>query len=279
MKKSKVWFVTGGSKGLGLALTKLLLAQGHKVAVTSREIEHLKKNVGLSSPDFLPLQVDLRADAQVKKALDDSIEYFGAVDIVVNNAGYALAGAIEELTDEEFFKTLDINLLAAVRVVRHIMPHFRNRRTGHIINICSSAGYVGYANVASYSATKFALVGLSEALQQEVSPFNVHVTMVAPGEFRTTFMDKTSMHYAQNRIPAYGLDDLEKASNDYSGQQPGDPIKLAQVLCSLADMEQPPKRLLLGSDAYLQVTEQMHMQLEDFEKWKQVSSSTDFELE
>lgn len=277
MSSKKVWFITGTSKGFGLALVKLVLAQGGAVVATTRNIADLEHAVGRKSDNFLPLQIDLTNDEAVKEAIQQAVDKFGRLDIVVNNAGYSLVGSFEEMTDNEFRKSIDVNLFAVTNVIRHVMPYFRHQSYGHIINIASSAGYVGFANAGSYNIAKFAIIGLSEALAQEVAPLGVKVTMVAPGEFRTNFMDKGSMQYVANRIDAYGIDQIEKDWSAFSGQQSGDPQKLVHILTKVAEMENPPLRLLLGPDAYDSVMEQRKIENQEFEKWKHLTLSTNFE--
>jgi len=277
MSRQKVWFITGTSKGLGLALTQLVLSQGDKVISTSRNIGDLKNSVTTLQDRFLPLKVDITSDQEVKSAIEQGIEKFGRLDVVVNNAGYSLVGSMEEITDEEFRQTLDVNLFGTVNVIRNAMPYLRRQQSGHIINISSNAGYVGFANATSYNAAKFAVVGLSEALKQEVAGFGINVTMVAPGQFRTNFMEKGSMAFAQNRIAVYGLDKAEEMWSQFSGQQAGDPEKLVHILTEIAAMEHPPTRLLLGPDTYQLVNEHRKNEREEFETWKHLTLSTDFD--
>ncbi len=184
---SKVWFVTGASKGMGLALVKLLLSTGYKVAATSRNVEELEKQVGGPNKNLLPLQINIASDREVKEALQRTVETFGKLDVVVNNAGYAIYGSMEELSDQEFRDSVEINLFAMANVIRNAMPYLRQQRSGHIINFSSIAGYRGYGSAGAYGAVKFAVVGLSEALAEEAKLFDVNVTVVAPGVFPDFF--------------------------------------------------------------------------------------------
>lgn len=277
MSNQKVWFITGASKGLGLALAKLVLSNGDKVVATSRSIKDLEEQIGEPDGNFLPLKVDITSDEDVRHAIEQSIAYFGKLDVVVNNAGYSLVGSMEEMSDQEFRATLDVNLFGTVNVIRNVMPYLREQHSGHIINISSNAGYVGFANATSYNAAKFAVVGLSEALAQEVSAFGVKVTLVAPGQFRTSFMEKGSMAYAKNRIDVYGLDKAEETWSSFSGQQIGDPEKLVRILTEVVAMENPPVRLLLGPDTYHLVKEHREKEAIEFELWKDLTLSTNFD--
>lgn len=277
MNDKKVWFITGASKGIGLALTKLALLQGNKVVATSRNVDALKNAINEQGSDFLPLEMDITSDLGVKNGVQKIIDRFGRIDVVVNNAGYSLVGSMEEMTDEEFRKTLDVNLFGTVNVLRNVMPSLRQQKAGHVINISSNAGYVGFANATSYNAAKFAVVGLSEALAEEVAPFGIKVTVIAPGQFRTNFMDKGSMTYAENRISAYGLDEAEKMWTNYSGQQIGNPQKLVKILTEIVELENPPLRLLLGTDTFQLIKEHREKEAKEFEDWKSVTLSTDFD--
>jgi NAD(P)-dependent dehydrogenase (short-subunit alcohol dehydrogenase family) len=275
IKKQKVWLITGASKGLGLTLTNLLLSLGHKVIATSRNIAALEKGITFNKENLYPLAMDVTSDQDVKKAIDLAIAHFGRIDVVVNNAGYSLVGSMEEMTDEEFRSTMDVNLFGTVNVIRNVMPYLRKQASGHIINISSNAGYVGFANAASYNAAKFGVIGLTEALVQEVKPFGVKATVVAPGQFRTEFMN--SIQYVKNRIDVYGIDEAEKTWSEFSGKQQGDPDKLAKILVDIAEMEQPPLHLLVGPDTYELVLQKRENENTEFEKWRDVTLSTNFD--
>lgn len=277
MSNQKVWFITGASKGLGLALAKLALSNGDKVVATSRSIKELEEQISQPDENFLPLKVDLTSDKDVRHAIERSIAYFGKLDVIVNNAGYSLVGSMEEMSDQEFRATLDVNLFGTVNVIRNVMPSLRTQNSGHIINISSNAGYVGFANATSYNAAKFAVVGLSEGLAQEVSAFGIKVTLVAPGQFRTSFMEKGSMMFAKNGIDVYGLDKAEETWSSFSGQQIGDPEKLVRILTEVAAMENPPVRLLLGPDTYHLLKEHREKEATEFELWKHLTLSTNFD--
>jgi len=277
MSNQKVWFITGASKGLGLALTKLSLANGDKVIATSRNVEDFKASITEHQENFLSLRVDITSDEEVKNAVAKSIEKFGVLDVVVNNAGYSLVGSMEEMTDKEFRKTMDVNLFGTVNVIRNVMPYLRKQQSGHFINISSNAGYVGFGNAASYNASKFAVIGLSEALAEETKQFGIKVTVVAPGQFRTSFMNKGSMVFAKNRIDVYGLDKSEKMWTNYSGQQIGDPEKLVKILTGIVNNPNPPLHLLLGPDTYQLVMEHRERENQEFETWKHLTLSTNFD--
>ncbi|GHA56395.1 SDR family NAD(P)-dependent oxidoreductase [Pontibacter akesuensis] len=271
----QVWLITGTSKGLGLHLTKLLLSLGHKVIATSRNISSLQQHVTANRENLYPVKLDITSDQEVKKAIDEAVKELGRIDVVVNNAGYSLVGSMEEMTDEEFRATMDVNLFGTVNIIRNVMPLLRSQKSGHIINISSSAGYAGFGKATSYNAAKFGVIGLSEGLALEVADFGIKVTVVAPGQFRTAFMN--SLHYVKNRIDVYGVDQDEKNWSAFSGRQQGDPEKLVKILVRLAEMQQPPLHLLLGPDTYKLVTEKRKQEAAAFEQWKEITLSTDFD--
>ena len=275
MQNTKVWFVTGASKGLGLALVRLLISLGHKVAATSRSVAELEKVVG-TQPGLLPLQVDITKYESVKEAVGKTVEAFGRLDVVVNNAGYSLFGSMEEVSEGEFRQSLDVNVVGPVNVIRAVMPYLRKQGSGHVINISSLAGYKGYGNAASYCTAKFAMVGLSESLAEEVKALGIKVTVVAPGYFRTSFLEKGSLVIAKNRIPEYGGDRLLAMMEEMDGNQPGDPDKLVKGLVRIVEDKNPPVHLLMGPDTYQTVVEKRKEDEIEMEAWKEVTVNTNF---
>ncbi len=271
----KVWLITGTSKGLGLHLTRLLLSKGHKVVATSRNTAALEEEITSDKKNLYALELDITSDQEVKKAIEKAVERFGRIDVVVNNAGYSLVGSMEEMTDKEFRSTMDINLFGTVNIIRNVMPYLRKQEAGHIINISSNAGYVGFANAASYNAAKFGVIGLTEALALEVNRFGIKVTVVAPGQFRTEFMN--SIQYVKNKIEVYGVEEAQKTWSGFSGKQQGDPEKLVNILVEISGMEEPPLHLLLGTDTYDLLLQKRRDEAAEFEKWKDLTLSTDFD--
>lgn len=276
MSKGKVWFITGASKGMGLEVTKTVLANGDRVIAVSRNLRELTNNLGGASENLLPLKVDITNETEVKRAIEEGVEIFGHIDVVLNNAGYYLVGSMEEISDEEFRKTMDVNVFGMANVIRHVMPHLRKQQSGHIINISSSMGYTGYANTGSYNASKFAVIGISEALAQESMPFGINVTVVAPGMFRTNFMSDATLTVAAKTIKDYNVEEHVKMLRSFSGNQPGDPGRLANVLYEISKLSQPPLHLPLGTDSYQSIIEQRKKETLELEQWKHLSLSTDF---
>ena len=276
MKTQKIWFITGASKGMGLELTKTVLAHGGKVIATSRSTERLLQNLGRASQNLLPLELDITNEKEVENAISESIKKFGQIDVVVNNAGYNLLGNMEELSDAEFRETMDVNLFAVANVIRKVLPHLRHQKSGHIINTSSMMGFLSYPANGGYSASKFAVIGLSEALTQEVSPFGIKVTILAPGTFRTSFMSASGLQVTKNKIDDYNLTDQVELFRSLDGKQLGDPKKLAEVVVQITNMSNPPLHLPLGSDSYDAISESRKRQKSEMEEWKELSLFTDF---
>ena len=277
MENKKVWFITGASKGLGLSLTKLLLQSGHLVAATSRKAKDLTGKITVHKENLLTLTVDITNQQSVNEAIAITVAHFGGLDVVVNNAGYSIYGSVEVLLEEEFRDTINVNFFGTVNVIRAAMPHLRTQRSGYIFNIASVAGYKGFGNSPSYAAGKFAIIGLSESLAEEAKPFGVKVTVVAPGFFRTSFLDKGAELVSKNCIEEYQVDALVNRLKAMNGKQPGDPDKLAAALIKLSDEKNPPVHLLMGPDAYKMVMQKQAADREEFEAWKDLSLSTDFD--
>jgi NAD(P)-dependent dehydrogenase (short-subunit alcohol dehydrogenase family) len=279
MGNNKVWFITGASKGLGLELAKKLLAEGFKVAATSRSEASLIKELGNISENFLPLEMDLVNESSVKNAIDKAINHFKTIDVLVNNAGYGLLGALEELTDAESRKNYEVNVFGLLNVIRNTMPYMRAARSGHIFNISSVGGYYGeFPGWGIYCSTKFAVAGLTESLAAEVKSFGVHATIVYPGYFRTDFLKDSSLLLPQNPIADYKeVRESESAHKDNINEnQPGDPVKLAEALIKVSQDQNPPLHLFLGEDAYNMANQKIASVQSELEGWKSVSVSTGF---
>lgn len=273
----KIWFITGASKGFGLILVKQLLASGQKVAATSRTTDELIKAVGETSENFLPLQVDLASDVSVADAVAKTEATFGGLDVLINNAGYGIGGSLEEVEDAEVRAAFDINVFGVFNTIRHALPVMRKQQSGHIINIASIAGVAPGSGWAAYSATKAAVIGLSEALAQDVKPLGITVTAVAPGAFRTSFLSKDSLSLPKTIEGGYKT--INETLHNYQnmdGKQAGDPEKGAAIMIQTAFEENPPLHLLLGSDAYRRATTKFESQIREFENLKDLTTSTDY---
>ena len=282
MENKKVWFVTGASKGLGLTLVKELLSKGYLVAATSRTVESLTKEAGEFSDSFLPLEVDLVSEESVKKAIDKTVEKFGTIDVVVNNAGYGQFGTLEEIDDKTARQNFDINVFGSLNVIRFAMPYLRANRSGRIFNISSIGGFTGnFAGWGIYASTKFAVAGFTEALSAEAKSFGVHATVVYPGYFRTNFLASDSFSVVPTSISEYAD---AKASQDahqqqINGNQQGDPLKASEVLIQVAENENPPLHLFLGQDAHDMAKIKIETVEKDLKNWEELSTATAFEVE
>ena len=277
--KNKVWFVTGASKGLGLALVKKLLAEGYRVAATSRRADELQKAVGAAADTFLPLTVRLEDEADVEQGIRKAAEHFGSLDVIVNNAGYGLAGALEELSDAEARANFNINVFGSLNVIRKALPFLRRQRSGHIFNVSSIGGFSGaFPGFGIYCATKFAVQGLTESLAVEVKPFGIHATIVSPGYFRTDFLSAASFRVPENEIAEYeNVRDAQSThQHSYNGNQPGDPEKAAEVLIAIAELKEPPVHLFLGADAYALAEEKIGSVQRDMENVRAQATATAF---
>lgn len=279
MDTKKVWLVTGASKGLGLSLVKRLLAEGYSVVATSRNVSELQKVISEETPMFLPLEVDLVNENSVAKAVSKAIEKFGKLDVVVNNAGYGQLGTLEELTDMESRQNFDTNVFGSLNVIRKAMPHLRAQKSGSIINIASIGGLTGdFAGWGIYCATKFAVVGFTEALAAEIKEFGLNATVVYPGYFRTDFLSGGSLRTPKTEMASYTLArQLQVAhEQDINGNQPGNPEKAASALIELATMENPPVHLVLGSDAFQVAGDKLNALQSEISAFKTLSISTDY---
>ncbi|QSW90438.1 MULTISPECIES: SDR family NAD(P)-dependent oxidoreductase [Flavobacterium] len=279
MGNNKVWFVTGASKGLGLELVKKLLAEGFKVAATSRSESSLIKELGNVSENFLPLEMDLVDEKSVKNAIDKTVNHFKTIDVLVNNAGYGLLGALEELTDAEARKNYEVNVFGLLNVIRHTAPILRANQSGHIFNISSIGGYYGeFPGWGIYCSTKFAVAGLTESLAAEIKPFGVHATIVYPGYFRTDFLKDSSLLLPENPIEEYK--EVRQSENAHkegiNGNQPGDPVKLAEALIKVSQDQNPPLHLFLGEDAFNMANQKIASVQGELGQWKEVSVGTNF---
>ncbi|OQP53553.1 oxidoreductase [Niastella populi] len=273
----KVWFITGASKGLGLALAKRLLEQGYRVTATSRNAAQLVSAIENASDNFLPLGVDLTNPDAVKKAIADTVEKFGQLDVIVNNAGYGMGGTVEEFTEEELQQSFSVNVFAPVYVMQAALPYMRKQRSGHIINISSIAGFAGATGWAIYAGTKSALTGLTEVLAQDLKELTIHTTAVAPGGFRTEFLSDNSLVFVKDQIDDYAaVHQSHQKYKSMDGSQAGDPVKAAAALIELAEMPEPPVRLFLGTDAYNRAKAKIADINSSLDALKALSFSTDF---
>jgi len=281
MNTSRVWYVTGASQGLGLTLVKKLLDSGHRVAATSRDAHTLHQAVGLIDKDrFLPLAVDLNNPDCIDDSIQQTLTTFGRIDVVVNNAGYGMAGTVEDITEQAIRNIFNVNVMATINVVKSVLPVLRNQRSGYIINVGSVAGFVGAPGWSVYSATKAAIAAFSEVLALDVKEFGIKVTVAEPSGFRTGFLTKNSLEFTPTKIEGYEA--VRKTQDRYlamSGQQAGDPARAAEIFMMLAESPEPPMHLFLGKDAYNRASEKLTAMSEELEEWKATTVGADFKYE
>jgi len=272
---TKVWFITGSSRGLGRSLTEAVLAKGDRVAATARNTEQLKELADKYPDQLYAIKLDVTNKDEVYQSVADTVAHFGRLDILVNNAGFGITGAVEAFTDEQVHSQLETNLYAPIEITRAVLPYMRKQRSGHILQISSIGGRVGSGGVTIYQAAKFGLSGFSEGLAIEVAPLGIKVTCVEPGGFRTDWAGD-SMTYAKH-IEGYETTVDTRVNLFKSGgfKPMGDPAKAAKVMIDIVDNPQPPLHLLLGSEAVAIVKYSEAAKLAELEKWEPVSISTD----
>ncbi|MBE3008810.1 SDR family NAD(P)-dependent oxidoreductase [Microbispora sp. NEAU-D428] len=275
-----VWFVTGTSRGLGLELVKQLLERGDRVAATTRSSERLLAALGGDGIDpsrLLPLTVDLRDEAAVRRAVRETTERLGGLDVVVNNAGYGFLAAVEETGDREVRDMLDVQVVGVWNVLRAALPVLRERRGGHIVNVSSILGLTAVPGWALYCAGKFALEGLSEALAAEVADFGIRVTIVEPGYFRTEFLTEDSLALPAETTAHYpAVRAMTRDHLNLQGGQLGDPVRGAGAIIGRVLAGEGPLRLLLGSDAHSYATAKVEALRANVEAAALTAPATDF---
>jgi NAD(P)-dependent dehydrogenase (short-subunit alcohol dehydrogenase family) len=272
---TKVWFITGSSRGLGRSLTEAVLAKGDLIAATARNPETLNDLVEKYPDQVYPITLDVTDYEKVRQAVSDTIAHFGRIDVLVNNAGFGITGAAEAYTEEQVRSQLETNLYAPIEVTRAVLPYMRKQRSGRILQISSIGGRVGNAGLTMYQAAKFGLGGFSEALAKEVAPLGILVTCVEPGGFRTDWAG-SSMSYAP-QVEGYETTVDQRTNLFTSGKfiPMGDPDKAAKVMVELVENPKPPVHLVLGSEAIGMLKQADAVRQEELQKWLPVSVSTD----
>jgi NAD(P)-dependent dehydrogenase (short-subunit alcohol dehydrogenase family) len=270
-----VWLITGASRGLGRALTEAVLEAGDRVVATARNPEQLVELAGRYSERVCTVALDVTNEAQAKGAVEAAIVSFGGLDVLVNNAGYGYVCPVEDTSLADFRAQIETNLFGVIIMTKAVLPYFRERRAGHIIQVTSIAGRIGPAGRAPYAAAKFGVEGFSESLSREIGPLGIKVTIIEPGGFRTDFAG-SSTRLSEGR-PEYDstVGAAVRFQRSYNGRQPGDPAKAATALLHVASLSEPPLRLLLGSDSYAAAKKNALDKIESDRHWKDLSLSTD----
>ena len=270
--KPKVWLITGVSRGFGRELALAAIAQGDSVIGTTRNGQSDMETSG----KLIVFALDVTRAQDVVSVLTKAWQVHGHIDIVVNNAGFGLLGAVEEVEEAQARQVFETNFFGLLNVVRAALPNLRSQASGHIINISSIGGFAGFPGYGLYSASKFAVEGLSEALAAELRPLGIHVTIVEPGYFRTNFLSGSSLQRASRVIDAYAATSgkTRESADERDGQQPGNPALAAKAIVTVTQSEHPPLRLILGPDAIARVRTKLTQVAEDLQAWETVSLST-----
>jgi NAD(P)-dependent dehydrogenase (short-subunit alcohol dehydrogenase family) len=273
----KVWFITGASTGFGRLLAEEVLKAGGKVVATARKLDKVADLESHYPQTALALALDVTDAGQVDSAATQAIAKFGRVDVLVNNAGYGVAGAIEEVSEAEFMPMFETNVFGLLRVTRAFLPQFRKQRSGHILNLSSIGGVVAGPGIGFYNATKFAVEGISESLAAELAPLGVHVTIIEPGPFRTDFLGRSGV-LAKTRIADYDntAGNMRKYFAENDGKQKGDPLRAVQAMIQVVESPNPPLRLLLGVSALQRLRGKLSNWEKEIAAWEQVTVGADF---
>jgi NAD(P)-dependent dehydrogenase (short-subunit alcohol dehydrogenase family) len=274
MTTPKTWFITGASSGFGTAFAEHALERGDNVVATARNVSKLEALVARAPDRVLAVTLDVTNASTIQPAVDAAVRRFGRIDYLFNNAGYGIVGAIEETSDAELRAVLDTNFFGAVAVTRAVLPVMRAQRSGAIVNVSSMGGQMSFEGVGAYSASKFALEGMSEALALEVKPFGIKVLIVEPGAFRTEF--GAGALRSMPILPAYndGLTNVRGLLGSMHGNQPGDPAKAARAVALALESDATPLRLQLGADAIGAVRAHAEQLLKDMATWEKVGTAT-----
>ena len=276
---TKVWLITGSTRGLGRALAEAVLAAGHKLLATGRDPGKLSDLVARYGDQVRAVALDVTSEQAATNAVVETIKAFGRLDVVANNAGYGDVCPIEDMSMDEFRAQIEANLFGVVHVTKAALPFMREQGSGHILQFSSVGGRIGPIGRAAYAAAKWGVEGFSEVLSKEVGPLGVKVTIIEPGGFRTDFAgSSTSIREGRPEYDAT-VGKIARFQRDFNGKQPGDPAKAAAAVLRITGIDNPPLRLILGSDAF-QAIEQNDLAKLNFDRqWKELSISTDFVLE
>lgn len=274
----KIWFITGASRGLGLAIAKAALEAGNIVVATARNKQKIEEQFG-NAPNVQALSLDVTDKESVDSAVKEAVNRFGGIDVLVNNAGYGLLGWFEDMTDGQIRSLYETNVFGVMNVTRAILPVMRDRKSGHIFTITSVSGIFSVAGGAIYASSKFAVEGLMEGLAQEVKPLGISCTIIEPGFFKTDFLDSSSVKYPEKSISDYAsqFKAFREWHENMNHKQVGDPAKLGALLVKLSTMPEPPVRIAAGSDGVGAVLEKAQNLRSEAERNRSLSESTDGE--
>ncbi|MCJ7926597.1 MAG: oxidoreductase [Pantoea vagans] len=273
---SPVWLISGCSTGFGRELAQQTIARGFKVVVTARDTSSIADLVE-GHDNALAVALDVTRQASIDQAVSAALDTFGTIDVLVNNAGYGYQSSVEEGVESEIRAQFDANVFGLFALTRAVLPAMRKARSGHVINITSVAGLIGFASSGYYSASKHAVEGWSDSLALEAGPLGIHLTCVEPGPFRTDWAGR-SLHQTPSKLPEYAETAAArmKATSEYSGTQKGDPARAATAMIAITEHDNPPRHLVMGAWGHDAVTSKLKERLAEIEAWKQTSVETDF---
>jgi NAD(P)-dependent dehydrogenase (short-subunit alcohol dehydrogenase family) len=273
----RVWFVTGASSGFGRAIGEAVLDRGDRLVATTRDPEAIEDLTGAHPERAVALRLDVTDPDACRRAVDEAVARFDRIDVVVNNAGYAHVGAVEELTDEELREQMEVNLFGVANVTRAALPVMRAQGSGHLVQMSSLNGVEGLAGGGYYAASKFAVEGLSESLAEEVAHLGIDVTIVEPGPHRTRFASERSTKSAEAMDEyAESVGPVREALSALDGNQPGDPERAAKAIVRAVEAARPPRRLPLGRMALDHIRAKLDAQREELDAWADLSASSDY---
>ena len=274
-REKPVWFITGCSTGFGRELARQVLELGFRTVVTARNPADVKDLAALG--EALVLKLDVTDQRQISAAIKAAEKQFGRIDVLVNNAGIGYFAAVEESEDNEVRRMFEINVFGLGRMIQAVLPGMRKRRKGFIVNIASVAGLRSFPSLGYYSATKFAVEGLSEALWQEIEPLGIKLMVVEPSGFRTDWAGRSANESKQQMADyAATAGAARREVRADSGKQPGDPVRAAQAIVKAVESPKPPHHLLLGNDAYEGATAKLAALAKEFKAWESVARGADF---
>ncbi|VVQ36837.1 oxidoreductase [Pseudomonas fluorescens] len=273
----RTWFITGASRGFGTLIAERALRAGDAVIATARNPQDITDRLG-EQPNLLAVRLDVTREDEAHQAVAEGIKRFGSIDVLINNAGFGVLGAVEETSASETERLFATNVFGLLNVTRAVLPHMRAQRSGRVINISSIGGYQAYMGWGVYGSTKFAVEGITEALHQELAPLGIQATVVEPGFFRTDFLDEQSLIKTALVLPDYAetVGKMRAFAEAANHAQPGDPLKFAEAMLALVNAPNPPQRLALGSDTVARIEAKNRLVAQELAEWNGLALSTDF---
>jgi NAD(P)-dependent dehydrogenase (short-subunit alcohol dehydrogenase family) len=273
----RTWFITGASRGFGILIAEQALRSGDAVIATARNPQDITDRLG-EQPNLLAVRLDVTREEEAHQAVAEGIKRFGRIDVLINNAGFGVLGAVEETSASETERLFATNVFGLLNVTRAVLPHMRAQRSGRVINISSIGGYQAYMGWGVYGSTKFAVEGITEALHQELAPLGIQATVVEPGFFRTDFLDEQSLIKTRLELADYDetVGKMRAFAEAANHAQPGDPQKFAEAMLALVNAPTPPLRLALGSDTVARIEAKNRLVAQELAEWNELALSTDF---